>query len=251
MPRASLRGLLRQVHALGFRPRTIVDVGVDRGTPELYDTFSDVRYILIEPLEERHAGLLRLCETLPDARLVPAAAAARAGEVTLHVHADLAGSSLLREVDGPLVDGEPRRVETVTVDASCAEHDTRGPYLLKVDTQGSELEVLRGGARVLAESELVVLETSLFGFFAGGPQLGDVVAFMKERGLVVYDVFGAHYRPLDGALAQIDLAFVREDDPRFRGSHRFASEAEREAIARRRREGLLGRVRRTLGRWLS
>jgi hypothetical protein len=41
---------------------------------------------------------------------------------------------------------------------------------------------------------------------------------MKDRGFVAYDLFGAHTRPLDGALAQVDIVFVKERG-RFRQSH--------------------------------
>ena len=43
------------------------------------------------------------------------------------------------------------------------------------------------------------------------PQFADVVRFCDEAGFAVYDVLEGHMRALDGALAQIDLAFVRKD----------------------------------------
>jgi len=37
------------------------------------------------------------------------------------------------------------------------------------------------------------------------------VRFCDDAGFAVYDVLEGHMRALDGALAQIDLAFVRKD----------------------------------------
>ena len=68
----------------------------------------------------------------------------------------------------------------------------------------------------------MLLEVSLFRLNGANPQLGDVVCAMRDRGYVVYDIYGGHLRPLDGALAQVDLAFVR-DDGRFRTSHDYAT----------------------------
>jgi hypothetical protein len=45
----------------------------------------------------------------------------------------------------------------------------------------------------------------------GIPEFADVVRFCDDAGFVVYDVLEGHVRALDGALAQIDLAFVRKD----------------------------------------
>jgi hypothetical protein len=38
-----------------------------------------------------------------------------------------------------------------------------------------------------------------------------VLRFCDDAGFAVYDVLEGHMRSLDGALAQIDLAFVRKD----------------------------------------
>jgi hypothetical protein len=49
---------------------------------------------------------------------------------------------------------------------------------------------------------------------------------MKSQGFVAYDLCGLQYRPLDHALAQVDLAFCREDGP-FRRHHAYASASQR------------------------
>jgi hypothetical protein len=104
----------------------------------------------------------------------------------------------------------------------CAQKALAGPYLIKVDVQGAELQVLAGAQRTLQEAEAVILEVTLFGTMIGGPQVYDVVSQMKECGFVVYDICGFEYRPLDGALSQIDAVFVREGG-RLRASHAYST----------------------------
>ena len=53
------------------------------------------------------------------------------------------------------------------------------------------------------------------------PQFFEVVAFMKDRGYVVYDFAGFGRRPFDGALGQCDICFVRADGS-LRASGRWA-----------------------------
>jgi FkbM family methyltransferase len=210
--RQTMSALIDHVLKLGFRPRTVIDVGVEKGTPGLYGRFPDARLLLIEPLREFEPVLQKICRKY-NATYVLAAAGASPGTATLNVHPNhMGGSSTYRESEGAHIDGHPRIVSVVTLDQMCAEHRLPGPYLIKVDVQGAELDVLDGATeQVLADTELVILEVSLFGFFIGGPQFYDVVRYMKERGFVVYDIVGGGNRPFDGALAQVDMAFVREN----------------------------------------
>jgi FkbM family methyltransferase len=192
----------------------------------LYAVFPEAHHILIEPLEEFRSSLEQLSARLPRAEYIFAAAGSASGETVIHVHADKVGSSLYKEEEGEVVDGTPRQVPSVTLDEMGLKRKLREPFLIKLDVQGAELDVLRGAAKVLEGTQMVILEASLFRFFKGGPLLHDCVAFMKEQGFVVYDFFDPLYRPLDGALAQVDLAFVPEGSP-LRASHAFATPAQR------------------------
>ncbi len=228
--RASMRGALRQLSNLGFRPGTIVDVGVAYQTAELYEEFPASSILLIEPLAEFEPCLRQICAE-HKAQYVLAAAGATPGTAIFNVHTDqLDGSSLLKEVEGAMVDGIPRQVPVVTIDQVCAEKNAKGPYLVKLDVQGAELQVLAGAERTLRETEVVILETTLFGTIIGGAQMWDVVMKMKEYGFVAYDIFGLLYRPLDNALSQTDMVFVRENGP-FRVSHAFATPEQRKVLA--------------------
>jgi Methyltransferase FkbM domain len=98
-----------------------------------------------------------------------------------------------------------RRLDSLLPDSM--EH----PVFLKVDTQGAELEVLKGLGNRIGEIDLLILETTMMPARHGIPQFADVVRFCDDAGFAVYDVLEGHMRALDGALAQIDLAFVRKD----------------------------------------
>lgn len=220
--RASLAGALEQIRRLGFSPTTVLDVGAGAGTPPLYAAFPSARHVLFEPIAEQETALQTLQKQYPGMEYVRAAAGARSGRALINVHTDhLHGSSLLKEQLSDF-DGVEREIDIVTIDETCARLNCAGPFLIKLDTQGAELEALRGATQTLAAAEYVLMEVSFFEFYKGSPLAADVIAFMQERGFAIYDMLGKNYRPLDGALAQADLAFVKRDG-QFRKSNLYAT----------------------------
>ena len=169
--RASMHGCLRQALQNGLRPETIIDVGAAKGTPALYDVFPKARHILVEPLKEFIPYLDSLVGKLDKAEYIIAAAGTHQGSIVINVHPDLVGSSIYKEGEDSNVNGIERTVLVKTLNGICKEKGAEGPYLIKLDAQGSELNVLRGAEEVLQETEFVILEVSLFEFFKDGPQL--------------------------------------------------------------------------------
>jgi len=227
--RSSLTGVLRSCKNVGLSPETIIDVGAAYGSFALqcYNIFPDTKYILIEPLEEYRPFLETVTRSIPSAEFILAAAGAEPGEITINVHPDLVGSSLYLEDEDSNVNGVPRTVPAVTLDCLVKDGKLKAPFLIKIDVQGAELDVLLGAEETVRDTEYIILEVSLFEFFKSGPQFYDVVTFMKSRGFVAYDICGLQYRPLDNALSQVDMAFVKETGL-FRKHHYYATPRQRE-----------------------
>ena len=99
------------------------------------------------------------------------------------------------------------------------------PSLLKIDTQGAELEVLKGATGLLDQIDVIIIEVSFHEFRQGAPEFHDIVIRMAELGYRGYEILEGHYRAADGALAQVDLAFVRIDSP-LRTEKAFFTESQ-------------------------
>lgn len=211
-------------HPCGFRPRTVIDVGVATGTPELYAQYSESKFLLVEPLIEFESDIKGICSRY-DAVYAIGAAAGAEGETTIHVMPDLVGSSILTPKEK--CSFGKRTVQTFRLDTLIEKFKLAGPFLLKVDAQSGELEVLKGSPMIIQQSEVIILETPFFQFVEQGPQFYDVIEFLKKAGFVVFDIVGHNYRPLDNALAEVDLVFVKEFGM-FRSSHHFSNLAQRE-----------------------
>lgn len=228
--RRTLPGVLAHYRRLGLTPGAVIDVGVGPGTPDLYAAFEDATLVLVEPLEEWRADLERLRRE-QGAEVVFAAAGPARGEIEISVHRVPACSSMLGGRRGEGFSASRRTVPMVRLDEVVEDLGLSGPFVVKVDVEGAELEVLSGALGVLGDTELVLLEVSLFELIPGSPQLHDIVAWMHDHGFVAADFYNGHNRLLDGSLAQLDVAFVREDG-RFRREHAYATEAQIDALYR-------------------
>jgi len=204
----------------GFQPRTVFDVGVAFGTFELYREFPDAFYYLIDPTQESLRYMRSLARQL-ECEVLNVALADHDGQLEIEVRPDIQGSTFFEEV-GPR---EVLRRETVAV----RRFDTligafERPALAKIDVQGSELTVLKGMGERIRELDAVVVETSTLATIKGGPEFYDVIAYLKSRGFVVFDILGFGRRPLDSTLAQLDVLFVPDESP-LRADRRWADRA--------------------------
>jgi hypothetical protein len=134
-----------------------------------------------------------------------------------------------RAVDA--TEAQPRVVPVEPLDDLVFRHGLQAPFVLKIDVEGAELEVLAGAPRSLETTDMVLLEVSFFPLVPGAPQVADVICAMRDLGWSPYDVYGGHLRPIDGALAQIDMAFVRTES-RYRARHEYATREQAELIYR-------------------
>lgn len=80
--------------------------------------------------------------------------------------------------------------------------------IVKLDTQGYEMEILRGSGALLEHTQVVLLEVSLVPINLGAPDFADVVEFMSAKGYKLFD-FCSQIRRRDGVLWQTDLMFIR------------------------------------------
>lgn len=236
-PKLSKKVSLERIRELGVAPRTIFDVGVATGTEGLYGVFPDVRYVLVEPLAESAPFMEKLVQEYPGSIAVQAAAGRAAGEAEFVVDPSLSGSSFLLKRKF----GEIRTVPVVTIDGLVQAHGLEGPYVLKFDVQGYELEALAGAEETLKSTEAVITEASLWADRkrAGMTKLMDLMNWFNDRGFVLYDIAQIVRRKLDGAMAEMDMVFVPADSPLRRYERINTPEQRMEvAEARRRKFGL-------------
>lgn len=167
-------------------PLVLMDIGA-RGDapPELDSLRRFVRRVGFEPdpeecrrLNESDAGIF-----------FPTLLAGAAGTSKLNLYQDLGYSSIytLTERYQRLWIGELPIVKTLelpslTIDTFLTDHADLAPDMIKLDTQGSELDILRGAEGALASVGLVEVEVEFLQMYDEQPLFGDVASFLTGQG---------------------------------------------------------------------
>lgn len=207
--------LLEDIKIRGLKCNNILDVGANNTlwSREAKRIFPNANFCLIEPQVEMKVHLEQFCKDYEHSTYFLAGAGPKADKMVLTIWEDLAGSSLLPKASDKLINsGKQREIVMVTIDDLIESAEIKMPDLIKMDIQGFELEALKGAEKTFGQTEVYILETSLFPFngMTGMPVLSDVIFYMLERDYVVYDFPGFLRRPFDGALGQCDICFVKK-----------------------------------------
>lgn len=208
---ASLDSTCEQLVAQGVRVEDVVDVGAQKGnwTRVIKRFFPAARVVMVEADRSNEGDLAAVEEQWPGSVWRAMELVGERARPGVPFHLSESGSSVLRDVSGAAA----RRVflDMRTLDDVVRESPLESVDLLKIDAQGYELKILEGARNLLEDVELVLLEVSMIRLYEGCPLLSHVVAFMASRGFRAYDITEFHLRPLDGAMAQVDILFARDD----------------------------------------
>ena len=143
----------------------------------------------------------------------------RSGEATMHVSSG-AGDLNSLYVPGGELKGHIRGLDAVEdvkvridrLDEVLARRSVAGDaaIFLKSDTQGHDLEVLRGAGERLGQVRALVLEMSVQPLYRGTPSHWQVLEFVRDAGFEPYG-FSSLARDPGGALIEYDALFIRRD----------------------------------------
>ena len=80
--------------------------------------------------------------------------------------------------------------------------------MIKIDCQGSELPILKGGKKLVQHAEVIILEVPFMGEYnIGVPDFFEHIKYMNKIGYRVFDIIELHR--VEDILIQIDIVFIK------------------------------------------
>lgn len=170
--------------------RTVIDVGANKGRAarRFRRLFPGARIYCVEPIPRLCRRLERWAATQGGAvRVFQTALSAAPSEQPLYVHrqSDIL-STLAVPAPGDAARYEPIPVRVETLDRLAAELRLDADVLVKLDTEGLDLQVIRGGEETLRRAAAVIVEAAFHPNPAGGgaPTFEDIAAALGGLGYV-------------------------------------------------------------------
>lgn len=102
-------------------------------------------------------------------------------------------------------------VNATTLDAAAADLDIGSRLLVKMDVQGAEPAVIRGGAGTIRRACVVILPCTFIELYAGQSLFPDDFAKLTELGFRYFGSIATMKSPRNGLHLSEDAVFIRED----------------------------------------
>lgn len=185
-------------------PLVVVDVGCRWGFADQWHQLgANCHTIGFDPDVEECKRLETYYAGRDEVRLVPVGLGETTGTATLYMTKDPGGYSLLPTVKDivdrhPALDGGKivgtSTVDVTTLDSWCKAEGVDRVDVIKIDTQGSELSILKGAEKTLENVQAIEVEVEFNPLYEDVPLFGEIDRFLRDRGFVLWRLRDmAHY----------------------------------------------------------
>lgn len=208
----------KQLKSLGYQPKLVLDIGAYEGNwaTSFLSIFPKTNILMVEGQEGKKSILQQ--KTIDNPQLEYQIALLGSSEQNVEFNIYETASSVLKENNE--TDAKTENRTLTTLDLLIGNTHFENADFIKIDTQGYELEILKGAEKTMQQAEFILLEVSLIDVYKNCPLVAEVITYMQAKGFVMYDICSIMRRPFDKALYQSDFLFIKETSP-FRAVKRW------------------------------
>jgi FkbM family methyltransferase len=189
-----------------FHINTVLDVGASNGcwSKECMEFFPEATYVLFEPQPVHTEDIEAFVQSCKQ-KVIPVkkAVGATVGQTLFDASDPFGGALATQKADNTI------EVSLTTIDASIAQLQLEGPYLLKLDTHGFEKSILDGATLALEKAEILIIEAYNFRITDEALLFWELCAYLSDRGFRPIDLIDILHRQYDDSLWQMDIFFIK------------------------------------------
>jgi FkbM family methyltransferase len=197
--------------------KTILDIGANEGqfADKMHALFPDTLIYSFEPIPESFDRLEKNFEDIKQIKGINLALGEAAGEIIFNKNESTASSSFLDMADTHkqsfdfAVKTNPIQVKVDTLDNVMSTEKIDLPMLIKIDVQGFEDKVIKGGKEVIRKADMVICEVSFVELYKGQLLFGDTYEIFKNLGFVYAGSIEQLRAPETNKILQADAIFIK------------------------------------------
>ena len=173
------------------------------------------KIVSFEPQAAPFATLAALAAKDPGWTAVHSGLGGTEGQQTINVYNNTALSSMLT-LDESTFDYQARKIGTEIIDIRTVDgvidqySRPEDRVFLKIDTQGFEKEVLRGAEASFSRLVGVQIEMSLTPIYADQPHLDEMIALLRTKGFMLWQIQRGICRQETGQEMEADGIFIQQ-----------------------------------------
>lgn len=210
--RSTMRGAIRALAERNYRINTIIDIGASDGrwTLDAMEFFPKSQYLLVEAQSVHQDHLMGLKNSHANVDFVLAAAGDHAGKIYFDEGDPFGGQASHTPFENNNVE-----LPVTTLDTEVSNRHLSGPFLIKFDTHGFEMPILKGAEQTLKSTEVIIMECYTQHLMPESLHFGQMCQFLDVLGFRCIDVVDPVWRAYDDSFWQMDLIFVRKERSEF------------------------------------
>jgi len=197
---------LKKLKSFGFEPINILDIGANKGKWSLLvkkKVFPLANYTLIEAIDYDELSSINNFSNMTSMIIL---LDEKVGKVIWNEMRNT-GDSIYKENTSYFDDCKKIERDTTTLDI--AFQDKKYFDLIKIDCQGAEIPILKGGKNTILNTSVIILEMPFMGEYnIGVPNFYEHIKYMDEIDYQVYDIIEMHRA--EDILIQIDIIFLKK-----------------------------------------
>jgi FkbM family methyltransferase len=202
-----------RLQLLGYEPKIIFDIGASDGSwsKDIVEIFPSAEFHLFEPLIAHSLSYKTIIQDNlkqnPNFHLHELALGEKTREAIINIFPAFVASTAL-DMEGSELDVIPTKVPMTTVDNLVEMDQLPFPQVIKIDTQGYELAILKGAVKTLPQVDILLIECWFYrGYGKKTPLLTEIANWLLPFGFRLWDV-GEVYRNANNVLGTLDCMFV-------------------------------------------
>jgi FkbM family methyltransferase len=119
------------------------------------------------------------------------------------------GDSYYKENTGWYDQQSSIKLPCATLDAVIEQFNLPAPNFIKIDTQGSELDILAGAESIIDKVDLIYTECPIIQYNAGSPNISEYLDYFKSKNFIPVDILEIHN--MENTVLQIDIMFMKKE----------------------------------------